>query len=282
MNTSVWQELRYALLPVDGIPLWLDFSLDVRVLGFTAILVLAVLVFGVAPAMTMVGRSLHGDTRDGRGIAGGRSATRTRNTLVVARIARTLVLLSSAAIVMRSAMQTANVSPGHDVDRILRVSLDISDRYADEASRDNDIRNVTRELSRIPNVQNVAVRGVLPADSTGQTAGWGAITASNGASIPGGFYAAITPGYFETLGLRIVRGRPFDDRDAVGAPAAVILSEKTAATLWPGEDPIGRTDRHASRSIKRTSRQHRGSAARSPRLHSCSRASACSASSRMS
>jgi len=245
---SLWGvELLVALLPVDGIPLWLDFSLDLRVLAFTAaILVLAVLVFGVAPVVTMAGGDLHSETREhGRGIAGGRSATRTRNTLVIAQIALTLVLLSSAAVVMRSAMRTANVSPGYDVDRILQANLNISRRYPDQAARDNYIRDAMRELSRIPNVQSIAVHGVLPADSTGATRGYGVITASNGAFIPGAFYAAITPGYFETLGLSIVRGRAFDDRDAAGAAAVVILSEKTAAALWPGEDPIGRTVKFA-------------------------------------
>jgi putative ABC transport system permease protein len=197
---------------------------------------------GLLPALQL-SRSNPGDAlKDGdRGGSSGRGAA-TRSTLVVAEVALSLMLLASAGLLIRSLTTLQRVSPGFTTEHAMTMQLLLPQtRYHDEASMIAFYRRLHGELTTLPSATGVAVSTTLPMTGSDINMGFkpdGRALDPN-ARTSASFFG-VSPDYFSTLGIRIVKGRAFTERDDERAAPVVIINETMAAKYWAGEDPIGK------------------------------------------
>jgi putative ABC transport system permease protein len=233
-----------ALAPAD-LPRLGDVHVDARVLGFTlGVTILAGLLFGTAPALRAARVALvPALSEGGRGGSGGPGARRMRSVLIVAEVALALVLLVGAGLLLRSLGRLLGVDPGFRAESVLTLRLDLPDAHYQKP--ENVLSFYEKLLPRaaaLPGVRSVAAVAPLPFGNSMWVTG--IYRKDRPEPGPGeklsAHYEAATPGYFETIGIRVTRGRTFSDRDRRGAPRVVLVSESLAARLFPGEDPVGK------------------------------------------
>jgi putative ABC transport system permease protein len=197
---------------------------------------------GLLPAVQL-SRSNPGDAlKDGdRGGSSGRGA-RTRNILVIAEVALSLILLASAGLLIRSLTGLQRVSPGFTSEHAITMQLLLPQtRYSNAASMIAFYRRLHDEIAASPAVTAAAVSTTLPMTGSDITMGFkpdGRATDPN-IRMSASFYG-VSPDYFSTMGIRIVRGRGFAERDDERAAGVIVINETMAAKYWPGEDAIGK------------------------------------------
>jgi putative ABC transport system permease protein len=243
---SVLVDALVALQPA-GLPRLPEVRLDRGVLLFaTALSFLTSVGFGALPALRMSRRATATSLRQGaRGILGGRR-TGLRGTLVIGQIALAMVLLAGSGLLIRSFSLLRRVDPGFDARDALtfRVSLPES-AYPEDAQRFRFYDALVERLAALPGARAVGATSSLPL-------GGGRFTISftvDGrpepppALQPSMEVAIATPGYFEAMGIPLVRGRRFAAGDDEHAPQVVLLSEAAVRRHFAGEDPIGKVVR---------------------------------------
>ncbi|HTK28939.1 MAG TPA: ABC transporter permease [Vicinamibacterales bacterium] len=248
-----------ALAP-PGLPRLDAVGIDLPVLAFAIVLATAVAAgLGVFTAM----RATAGDPREdlaggGRGQAGSRASQRTSRVIVAVQIAVTVVLVVGAGLLGRSLLRVLGVNPGFRVDGIIAMDVSLPWRQdpASKVTQRTFFASLIDRVGRIPGVRAVGAASALPLDG-GLPDGMFAIAGPN--EVPatladlasGPFrqpdrigtadFCVATAGYFQALGIPLVRGRLFDARDGADAPHAALISESLARQRWPNQDPIGRT-----------------------------------------
>jgi len=164
---------------------------------------------------------------------------------VVAQVVLAVVVVTGSALLTRTLLRLQSVDMGFAADRLVLVVLDLPQaKYADKARHRRFLDAIVARLEASPGVQ--AATPVNSGPFAGR-AGWDAPsftgegqTAEQAVENPSLNFESVDPGYFETFGVTLVRGRGFTDRDRGGAPEVAVVSEDVAARLWPGRDPIGR------------------------------------------
>lgn len=246
--------VRSMVLPDVYFP---DSGLAGRLLGFTAIAALvAGVTAGIGPALQASRADITGFLGDGsRGSSARRS--KFRMFLTIAQAAMSVVLLVGAGLFVRSLGEARSVDLGLDVDRLLLARLDTRmsvrsvaesrPRYLEERVFEEEWfalhEEAIRRLSALPGVRSAAAARVLFQGSSNP--GRFSIPGIDSiAQVPGGQYQQwVSPGYFETLGVAIIRGRPFEasDRtnDRAEVPRVAVVSETMARVLWPDSDALG-------------------------------------------
>lgn len=217
--------------------------IDEWVLGFTVLVSIGTgLLFGLAPALTSWNSDWNEVLKQGsRGAAGG-PGSRLRGALVAAEIALSIVLLTSSGLMLRSFLRLQSVNPGFRAENVLTASLALSEtRYPEAAGMIAFDRALLAKLRSLPGVEAVATNTHLP--FSGQ--GWGnAINVEGHPARPGEGRVAqvqcISTRYFTSMGIPLMRGREFDERDTEKALPVAIVSESMAKAYWPDEDPIGK------------------------------------------
>jgi putative ABC transport system permease protein len=242
-----------ALVPRLPMPLSVDPRLDWRVLGFALVVSLATgLIAGIVPALQSTRPDLIPTLKSGDGSGAGRRRLRLRSGLLVAQIAFSMLLLMVAGLFARTLAHARSIDSGFEPRDVSIVSIDLGlSNYNEDQGRRvaGEILERTRAL---PGVRTAALSAMLPLDGGGL--GMGGITVS-GREPPdprAGWRAdwnVVTPGYFATLGIPLVRGRDFADLDRAGNSDVAILNESFAAALFPGADPIGRTLTNEGRTV---------------------------------
>lgn len=253
-------------LAPENLPRLDTVSISVPVLVFALLLSTAVAVgLGAFTAL----RATSGNVREGlgeggRGQAGSQSSQRIGRSIVAAQIAITLVLVVGAGLLGRSLMKVLEVNPGFRVDKI--VAMDVSLPWADDPKAKTGqilfFSNLIDRLRQIPGVHKVGATSGLPMDGGLPDGMFLLMTqdevpkaAEDRESLSRQFgvlfqqkerqgqadFGVVTDGYFQTLGIPLVRGRLFDERDGAGAPHVAVISESLARNRWPGQDPIGHT-----------------------------------------
>jgi putative ABC transport system permease protein len=235
-------------------------SVNIPVLAFAVLLYTAVAAgLGVFTAT----RAPSGDLRkglaeDGRGQAGAQGSQRVGRVIVAAQIAITLVLVVGAGLLGRSLMKVLDVNPGFRVDKI--VTMDVSLPWVDDpkakAGQAIFFSNLIDRLKQIPGVRKVGATSVLPMVDGGLPDGMFLLMTQNeipktmdglGAlfqkkeRIGNADFCVATDGYFQVLGIPLIRGRIFDERDGANTPHVAVISESLARDRWPTQDPIGHT-----------------------------------------
>ena len=219
-------------------------SIDWRVALFcVAISILTGILFGLIPAFGASRPDLAATMNEGGSRSGfGLRQSKTRSLLIVSEVGLALVLLIGAALFIRTFIALRMVKPGFDTHHVITMEMALTgERYMKTAGVAEMIHDSRERIQAIPGVQEVGVTNSLPLDG-----GFGlpfivvGRPLTNGPATGSGEWKAVSPGYFGTLHIPILRGRDFTPNDASGAPPVVIISEAFAKANWKkGEDPLG-------------------------------------------
>jgi predicted permease len=238
-----------------GLPISFDLGPDLRLLaGTSALCVLATLLFGLGPALAASRPAVVNELKRDAGEAARGGALRffaPKHLLVMAQVALSLVLLFSAGLFLRGAMNAGAIALGFDPGPGVVSELDFSLGTRDRADAQRAIARVLERARVLPGVTAAAVSTMLPFGNSTftrrvQPASDTASASASGAK-PGfnGLYTGITPGYFAALGVTLLRGRDFSAREAEDPAAPVaIVDEGMAASLFPGGDALGKRIRY--------------------------------------
>jgi len=235
---------RGAINAATDLPLGLDFHFDWRVFLYAlAAAVLTGLVIGIWPALrvsrTAAGAVLNDSARGHSSSIAGR---RVRSLLVIGQVAGSLVLLIVAGLFVRALESAQRLKLGFDADHVLNVRLWPQWAGYDRQRTHDFYRDLERRVKAAPGVQSATVAFAVP---MGYIFG-GTLVFPEGRPVarteqqPLIGYNAVGPGYFETMRIPILRGRPFTERDNDTAPGVAIVNQTMANRLWPGQDPIGK------------------------------------------
>jgi putative ABC transport system permease protein len=226
-------------------------GIDGKVLAFTALVAIVTgLIFGLAPAAQASNFSLNETLKEGgRDASGGSKGVRLRGLLVIAEVAVSFVLLIGAGLLISSFLHLQKLDPGFRADHLLTAKIELPElKYPDREHRIPFFDNVIRRVTALPGVQSAAIAGNLPLTYNGDSMYIGV----EGIPDPPPdqqrdvIYRAIGPGYFNTMGIQLLRGRDFTEQDTTETGYAVIVSEKMAKHFWPGQDPIGKRLKNGS------------------------------------
>ena len=237
----------YAIAPIrtlsaGSIPRVAEVSIDTNVLLFAAALSLATgLLFGIAPAWQAARSGVSDVLKEGGRSSGGRLSGWVRSSLLVIEVALSIVLLVGATLLLRSFARVTSVDPGFQADRVLsfRVALpNIS--YRDRQHRAAFFDALLARLDEHPQITAAGMTQTLPmrGDYYLSFVVRGRPTAKPGEELSAS-YRVISPGYFQALGVPLLRGRAFTTRDVDKAPLVAIVDEKFVDQHFPGQDPIG-------------------------------------------
>ena len=258
---ALWGVAGLVALAPANLPRLESVSISIPVLVFAFLLSTAI---AAGLGAFTAARATSGDLREGlvegaRGQAGSQGSQRVGRVIVVAQIAITLVLVVGAGLFGRSLMKVLEVNPGFRVDKI--VTMDVSLPWVDDpkakAGQGIFFSNLIERLKQIPGVRKVGATSGLPMNQDGGLPdGMFLLMAEN--EIPkamDGFGALLqqkerigiadfcvaTDGYFQVLGIPLIRGRIFDERDGANSPHVAVISEALARDRWPNQDPLGHT-----------------------------------------
>ncbi len=233
------------------IPRTQEIALDWQAFAFLTVTCLATAVlFGLAPALSAARLDAVGAVSESGRQTPARMYGRIRDGLVVVEVALAFVLAVGAAVVMREIVRLQHVDDGMLTENVLTLHLtprtDAQDYYA-----------IERRVAQLPSVRGVGLTQLVPLQNWGWIADFsveGRPRDPQRRNIAGLRY--VTPGYFEALGVPIVRGRGFVDGDTADAPRVILVNEALAQQYFPGEDPVGRNlDRGAIVGVVRDVRQ---------------------------
>jgi predicted permease len=231
-----------ALLQPGDIPRLADARLDGRVLLFTLTTsVLATLLVALAPLR--FGMADPGALREaGVRTTASRASNRLRRALITAEVALSIVLLAGAGLLMRSFANLMAVDAGYRTEQVLTVPVSLpAASYPDDASRRLFFSRLVEDASRIPGVLAAGAVSNLPlATNVGDlNIELDGRPVAEGDVSPRLDWQIVTPGWFEAMGVEILRGRAITTVDDARAPGAVVLSESAARKYWGDADPIG-------------------------------------------
>jgi putative ABC transport system permease protein len=219
-------------------------GLDGRVLAFTAALTLLTgVLFGALPALHASRPDLGSVLKEGRGSGPGVARRRFRDALVVWEVALSMVLLIGAGLLLQSALALQRADPGFRPERLLTWEFRLpTSKYREPARIAAFFRQALERMGAVPGVESVALVRAIPYSGNGGSeqylvegreappAGQEPQTQSN----------IVSPGYFRTMGIPLLRGRDFDARDTPDKPPAAVINATMARQVWPGQDPLGR------------------------------------------
>jgi putative ABC transport system permease protein len=214
----------------------LDSTVFAFALGLTT---LVGLVVGLIPALHASRSSPQGGLQQiSRRTAGGYQWT--RRTLVVSEVALALVLLVSAGLLLRSLQQLFAIAPGFDASHMLTMQVQESGhRFDADSDRDRFFSQGLEAVRQVPGVTAAAFTSQLPLSGDYDSFGVEFEAYPNQTAEPA-FRYAVTPSYFDTTHIPLLRGRLLNDHDHAGVPVTVLISESYAKRKFPGQDPLGK------------------------------------------
>jgi predicted permease len=232
-------------LNIQELPRGEEIRLDGVVVAFTlGIAALIGIILGIIPVANVLPATLTAVLREeGRTGTSGRGARTLRRALVIAQVAFAFVLLAGAGLLFASFRRVLAVDPGFNPDGVLTASITLPrTRYAEDDALRRFTDETLRRLRALPGVTAAGATSTIPlggnhSDSVILAEGY---QMKPGESVLSPSQVDATPGYFNAMGVRLVKGRFFDDRDGARAPRTVIVDEKLARRFWPNQDPIGR------------------------------------------
>ncbi len=228
--------------PID-LPRVTDVALDARVLAFAAMVsMVAGVLVSIVPAWRIAGRDAQASLR-AKSVASDRRGLRSHATLLALQVGLSVALLVVAALFGASLRRVLMADRGFVADQVLVVDVALpASRYADEPARQAIYDRLLAAIHALAGVERATTTSRLPLSGGGQVM----FVAPEGSTAPVSEMASanfrfVAPEFFRTLGIPVRRGRSFTDAERdPNRPAPALVSEPTAARLWPGEDPIGK------------------------------------------
>jgi putative ABC transport system permease protein len=227
-----------------GRPYWIQFTIDAQVFAFFAVICLGTgMVFGLAPALHVSKTDPNEALKEGgRSGSNGTRARRWTSVLIVAELALTLVLLAGAGLMMRSFLNMYTMDVGVETAQLLTMRLTLpNQKYPTPEHRRIFYERLDQRLSGIGGIKAATITTNLPLGG-----GFARLLSMDGHEIQSGeqpptvTQVTVGPRYFETLGIRVLRGRAFDDLDGTAGHQSTIINQRFAAMYFGTDDPIGR------------------------------------------
>lgn len=251
MLLAHWLLGLLSLVPLPG-PLSgnLDLSWDLRVLGFSVVLMIGTgIFFGLAPALQSLKADVAGILREDP-IAPGRSKRQSlmRNGLVALQVAVSMILIAGAGVTVRSLVGYSDVDPGVDVEQLAFVQTNFTQAGFSAEEFAPLFQELEERIAGIPGVTAMAVTSRLPVQGGGSTttviedyqptSGTGSVELD---------FALVSPGYFDAVGVEVRAGRSYVPEDQFGDERIVVVNEAAAEAFWGGGDAINRRIRPEGR-----------------------------------
>jgi putative ABC transport system permease protein len=206
--------------------------------------VIASLAAGLAPALFAASADLQTFLRDGgRTSSDSRRRTRTRGALAAGEVALAMVLLTAAGLLMRSFAQLVSVDPGFDHERLVKAAVSLPRfQYPEPRQWTAFGDQLLAGLHMDPALKDSALAVPIPLADGSVNLGF---QIADRPPAPGSAprtadYASVSPDYFRVMGMRLLVGRMFDERDILKSPRVTVISQALARRYFPGEDPIGK------------------------------------------
>jgi putative ABC transport system permease protein len=229
-------------LPIDRV---VEVGIDGRVLVFTLVLsLLSGVVFGLAPALQAARANLSAPLKEGSNRTAGSVGGRwVRRALVISEVALALVLITSAALLVRSFIGLVEIDAGFDSGQVLTMKLSLpAGKYGTAGAVERFGTAVIERVHGLPGVREAALAMSLPLEG-GPDLGFQVVGRKGGGDDGSGFYDAeyrpATPDFFRVLRMPVLRGRGFTAADRAGAPLVVVINETAARRAFPHQNPIG-------------------------------------------
>jgi putative ABC transport system permease protein len=237
-----WSLAALTPLAKTALPITGDIPLDGRVFAFLlAVAALSGLAFGLVPAL----QAARGDVRDTLTEGGGKSTSSGRqqlfrSALVVAEIAVSLILLVGAGLLMRGFLNLSGTEPGLKTENVLTAHLPIPAAQV-ETSRDRLFRPILENIRRLPGVQSAAVISMLPIQDAYANASFAIVgrPEPQPGKEPFAEVRVASRGFFQTLGIPVLRGRDFEEPDGDAGRRVIIINNAMARQHFPRENPLG-------------------------------------------
>jgi len=240
---SLWGIKAMLSLSRETLPRAYEISVDLRVLGFTVVIALLTSVlFGLTPALQASKINLSESLKEGsRGLAGGRHSNHVRSAMVISEVALSLVLLIGAGLMIKSLSSLLKVDPGFKPNDTLTMQIALlGSKYPAASQQIAFFRDVTHRVETLPGVQSVGLISSAPL-SGGVYAGGFSIEGRVATSETDDLVAdrrMVSPEYFNALGIPLLKGRGFTDRDDKAATGVAIVSQSWARRFLPNEEPL--------------------------------------------
>ncbi len=215
--------------------------LDWRVAAFTmGVAVLTGILFGLFPALHISNPDLASTLKEGGRSGGGLLRKRARSILVVTEVALALVLLISAALLIRTFAGLHSVDPGFTARNILTMETSMAS-YDSTAKVDNFVRQVSQRVEGIPGVQAAASAIVLPLSGNGVDLPFNIVgrAPAKGQYEGDDYWRSVSPHYFRVFQIPLLRGRVFTESDTGNSTRVVVINQVMAKKYWKDQDPIG-------------------------------------------
>jgi putative ABC transport system permease protein len=230
--------------PPDMLPPEANVRMDYGVLLFTTVIgILTGILFGLAPALSGTRPDLARSLKEHGRTTAGLTPHRMRTALVVAEVALSFILLAGAGLLIRSFNRLASLNPGVNTTNVLAMHLPMPPtEFTNSATLTNYLREVTQKVRSVPGVRDVAITDGPPMKGFAN----GAPFLIEGREYlpypqrPVSGFKVVGPSYFDTVGMRLLKGRSLDESDGAGAVPVTVINETMAKRHFKGEDPIGK------------------------------------------
>ncbi len=242
---ALWGTDALMALEPDNIPRLNEVGVDARVFLFTiAVSIVTGIVFGLVPGMRAAKPDLNEALKEGsRGSMGSAASKRTLGVLVALEVALSLVLLVGAGLMIKSFIRLQQANLGFNPENVLAVNLTLPEsRYPEERQQASFFQEALTRLQSVSGVQSAGATTSLPLTlsvngSDFRIEGHPEPEAGKELIIN---MSSVSAGYFHTLGVPLLKGRDFSDRDNKDSSAAAIINNDLARTYFPNEDPMGK------------------------------------------
>jgi predicted permease len=233
-------------------PIVLDVSPNSRVLAFTTAIALATaLLFGLVPALKSTRVELAPALKDGGNTGSTTRRWRVGYALVVTQVALGVVVIAVAGLLARSLYNLKTLNAGFNADRVLVFTLDSYGTTLDNQRRAALYVDLLARLRSLPGAARVAASRSVPIHTSGNARLLDLPGPADRALERSAFTNIITPGYFDTFGIRLLRGRDFNEFDTATSPRVAVISTATARLYFGDRDPLGETIGFQSEKDKR-------------------------------
>jgi putative ABC transport system permease protein len=239
---TLWSLDLIRMFQAVNIPRLQEVSLDGRVLLFSLMMsVLTGVLFGLAPALRAAKFNLSESLKEGGRTSGGAARNRLRQALVVAEVAMSFVLLIGAGLLINSFARLSQINPGFDAKHLLTMNVFLSPtRYREGAQQSAVIARILENIRSLPTVRSASVVNVLPIqNAVATTFEMENRPSPNGEELLANIQV-IDPDYFQTMSIRLLKGRAFTQSDGAGAPQTMIINETLARLYFSDEEPMGK------------------------------------------
>ncbi|MGH9751335.1 MAG: ADOP family duplicated permease, partial [Blastocatellia bacterium] len=215
---------------------------DARVLTYTILLsLLAGVAFGLLPALRATRTDLVSTLKDDGAAFGGRmTRSRLRNGLVVAQVALSMVLLIVSGLLLRGVIRGSDIDPGFETKNLLYLTPRTGQAGYDQMRARQFHERLAARLAVSPGAFQVSRAFGVPLATMPGTMITLPEEAAAGGRSRRAYFNAVTPDYFETVGIPIIRGRGFTEEERRAGASVVVVTESTARNLWPNQDPLGK------------------------------------------